>query len=294
MKLSTKILLGFTVVAFILLLSGLISIFELGRMKNSLSTVLTNNVANINSTRDLIDLTDEQVYNLLSQIGIEKGVQLETKNLYDDSRFIKYINNSRELFTNKHEKALADTILYAYAAYVQVLSQAKEVWSTKQYTERKDWYMNSLYPNYQRLRGYIKSLINLEQKYLERNTENIKGGFHRSIMPSVTAVSAGILLVFLFYFFIDLYIVKPINKITNSIKAYTHNKQKYEVKIETDDEMRDLSDSISNLIQEHRIYSKGKRKVWRVQGNDVILVDQDPTEEQKEADITEKAEDKTL
>lgn len=118
MGISNKINLGFLVVGFVLFLSSLVSIFEMGRTRRSLGDVLSVNVDNINASTQLLEVTDQNVFALLNQIGVSPDSILQTASLYDDDRFEGYFRASRATFTKDEEQALTDSIIFAYAAYM--------------------------------------------------------------------------------------------------------------------------------------------------------------------------------
>ena len=128
MVISNKINLGFLVVGFVLVLSSLVSIFEMGRIRHSVGDMITVNVENINTSTQLLEVTDQHVFGLLNQIGISQDSLLGLESVYNDVRFENYMETTRKSFTLAEEKALADSILFAYAAYMQVMNEAPAVW----------------------------------------------------------------------------------------------------------------------------------------------------------------------
>ncbi len=189
MGISNKINLGFLVVGFVLVLASLVSIFEIGRIRRSVGDVISVNVENINISSQLLEVTDQNVFALLSQIGITPDSLLELKSIYDDTRFNRYLEATRTTLATQQEIALTDSIMFAYAAYMQILNEAKSVWQENQYVQRREWYTNRLYPTYSRLRKYVQDLISLEQELLHQNTQLIQDGFYRSLMLGLLQAS---------------------------------------------------------------------------------------------------------
>ncbi len=251
MVISNKINLGFLVVGFVLVLSSLVSIFEMGRIRHSVGDMITVNVENINTSTQLLEVTDQHVFGLLNQIGISQDSILGLESVYNDVRFENYMETTRKSFTLAEEKALADSILFAYAAYMQVMNEAPAVWRDNGYSERRDWYTVRLKPTYTRLRGYIQKLVSYEQALLQKNTTYVQDGFYRSMMPGVIAVASGILLLFLLSYFIRLYLLLPLAQIRNGVKNTMMFKKKYQVKLPANDELYELNESITKLCEEH-------------------------------------------
>ena len=95
MGISNKINLGFLVVGFVLFLASLVSIFEMGRIRRSVGDVSTVNVDNINISSQLLEVTDQNIFALLSQIGITPDSVLQLESIYDDERFDRYLQSTR-------------------------------------------------------------------------------------------------------------------------------------------------------------------------------------------------------
>lgn len=251
MELRDKIRLGFVVVGSVLLMASLVSILEMGRMRRSVNMVISNNVANINASTQLLEVTDQHLFGVLSQIGIPRDSALSVISIYDDPRFATFMEATGTTFYDKQEKALSDTILYAYAAYMQVVNEAPDLWAQYDYTPRRDWYAERLDPVYNKLRGYLQKLVSFEQAQLHKNTEDIQDGFYRSMMPGVIAVASGMILLFLLSYFIGMYLIDPIRKINAGLKSVLLYKQKYTVRIDSDDELQTLNDSVSQIADSY-------------------------------------------
>ncbi|MDD5714148.1 MAG: MCP four helix bundle domain-containing protein [Bacteroidales bacterium] len=251
MGISNKINLGFLVVGFVLFLASLVSIFEMGRIRRSVGDVITVNVDNINISSQLLEVTDQNIFALLSQIGITPDSVLQLESIYDDERFDRYLQSTRSTFSTGEEKALTDSIMFAYAAYMQILNEAPALWQESGYLQRREWYSSRLYPTYSRLRKYVQDLISLEQRLLHDNTRLIQDGFYRSMMPGVIAVASSILLLFLLSYFIRIYLIQPIRQIRTGVKNTLLFKKKYQVKLPADDELADLNESVAKLCDEH-------------------------------------------
>ena len=69
MGLRKKISLGFVVIGTILLLSSVIAIYELIVMRKTVSALITDNISSINTSRMLLEVTDEYNFSLLKGMG---------------------------------------------------------------------------------------------------------------------------------------------------------------------------------------------------------------------------------
>ncbi len=253
MGIRKKISLGFVIIGTVLLLSSLIAIYELISMRRSVSVLINENVSSINASRLLLEVTDEYNFTLLEGIGLDSVATLP--DLVHDKWFSNYLTEIKGSYANVEERQMADSVLYAYTAYIHIMKEAPQIW-TGEYTGRRSWYFNKLYPVYMTLRGYIQSLTALSQESLAENSKNMSDSFYRSIMPGVVAVCVGIVLVFLFNYFINYYFISPLLAVSKGIHNYIHSRKSYKVKVDGEDELSDLNHHVKELIDANKNLTK--------------------------------------
>lgn len=257
MAIKKKISLGFVVIGTILLVSSAISIYEFIRMRNTVSNLINDNISAINTSRLMLEVCDEYNFNLLKGLGDESGdITIKSK---DDTRFRDYLNEVRDKFTTETEKQYADSVRYAYSTYIIVMNDAPNVWH-EDYSSRRNWYFNRLYPIYMQLRGYLQSLTHTSQLALADNSKIMSESFYRSIMPGVVAVVVGIVLVLLFNYFINKYFIVPLHKIAEGVQDYITRKRGYTLVVEGDEELVQFSDNIREIIDTNRKLAKKVRR----------------------------------
>ncbi|MDP3453243.1 MAG: hypothetical protein Q8R90_09835 [Bacteroidales bacterium] len=218
-------------------------------MKNSVTQLMNANINSINTSRMLMELTDEYNFILLSRVIVDSVITSE-KIMHDD-RFDKYINSIKSNFTSEAEVIIADSLATTYSEYLSVIRETRNIMS-QDYESRKRWYENDLKPVYNNLRLYKKRLGLLTQAALADNTKQLQEGYYRSIMPGIIAVSAGIILVLLFNYFINLYFISPILLISKGIKNYKNFRKSYNVQFDNDDEIQDMNSEVKSIIDENK------------------------------------------
>lgn len=253
MSIRKKIFSGFVMIATILLLSSIIAIYEFVSMRREVSKVIYENITSINISNMLMEITDEYNFALFKSMDQPAGVIIPDVN--KDTRFTDFFGEASARYTNEAEKNMADSVRYAYTAYIHIMKNAPYVWLGSS-SERREWYFERMYPVYMKLRNYIEQLTVLSQKELTQNFQYLNDSFYRSLMPSVGAVSVGILLIMLFNYFINYYFISPVSKISAGISNYKNFGKKYSVSIgNNDDELSTLNNNIKELIE---LYSKLK------------------------------------
>lgn len=257
MGIKKKIYLGFVVIGTVLLLSSVIAIYELISMRRSVSSLITDNIASINTSRMLLEVTDEYNFKLLRGMGADSVATIP--DLEHDLRFGDYIDQLKGKFTTEAERQMADSVLYAYTAYIHIMNNAPYIWRDS-YQGRRNWYFHTLYPVYMKLRNYIQQLTEISQLALAENSQNLSDGFYRSIMPGVVAVAIGVVLVFLFNYFINFYFISPVLAISKGINDYLQNRKSYTVKVNNDDELSELNENVKELVDTNKNFSKSNEQ----------------------------------
>jgi methyl-accepting chemotaxis protein len=210
---------------------------------------MQDNMNSISTSRHLLELTDEYNFALVSSV-LQDSV-LENSQIINDNRFKVYISTIRSKFTTDSEVKIADSLSLAYSEYVKIINEAPAVMKLSK-QERTEWYFRELSPAYKNLKYFKKKLSTITQQALIDNSKDLQDGFYRSIMPGIIAVAAGLLLVLLFNYFINLYFIAPVIMIMNGIKKYKAYKKSYNIQFDNDDELQDLNNDVHSLIEENK------------------------------------------
>ena len=273
-----KVRAGFAVIAFILFFSSIVSLYEFTRMNRVLTQQIGDNVNSVNLGRDLIMLTEDYNLGVLNAIseyeGGEAALAADQIHPAQNARFVEEFSQTmedmRRSFTSRatyNERNLADSVLLAYTAYMQVLGEGREIVQEDPAT-RQEWYFERLQPYYIKLRNYIQSLTNASQDALIDNSKKVDATFYRSITPAIASVVVGLLLVLLFNYFINFYILTPLIKIGNGIQGYRSYRKDYNVEVDNNgDEIDQLNSNVRDLIEDHKSAQKdesqGHNKEYR-------------------------------
>ena len=266
-SIKSKVRTGFTVLGFVLFFSSIVSLFEYTRMNRVLTQQIEDNVNSVNIARDLIMLTEDYNLNVLNIISeSETGSQAapSAQNARFSREFAQTMEDMRRSFTEAttfKEKNYADSVLLAYTAYMQVLSEARDLGDSG-FESRQEWYFDRLQPFYLKLRNYIQGLTNASQQALIDNSQKVDETFYRSITPAIASVVIGLLVVILFNYFLNFYLINPLIRISKGIQGYRSYGKGYAVDVENEgDELDQLNDNVRYLIEDHSTASRGHSQV---------------------------------
>ncbi len=253
LSLRMKIALSLSAIAVVLLMSSIISVLEYRHMSNYVSGLIAGNVNNIHRTQELVDAVDAYNLKMLAVIGSDN---LMTVPAFDTDAFITRCEDlKKNIGDNPQAIAWADSVVYAYSAYMLASSELEDVYESS-FINTRDWYFTRLQPLFGRMRVYMDELSASLYEELEVNSRNFDSGFFRSIIPSAVAVSVGIILVFLLMFYIQVYYVSPIYSMLHGLRDYLGYRRRYTYTFDGNDQLNDLNASITELIEENRTQRK--------------------------------------
>jgi len=257
MGIRRKISLGFVIIGVVLFISSVISVFEFSRMRQTVTHLMKDNINSINTSRLLLELTDEYNFDLLSRVI--KDSSIKSVEIVPDDRLHKYLGNIRRGFISHEERVVVDSLSKAYLDYISVINSTSDI-MLKSLGERTKWYEEELRPVYNNLNKYKKQLGLMTQAALAENAKELQEGYYRSIMPGIIAVGAGLMLVLLFNYFLNIYFISPIILISKGIKNYREYNKSYSVQLENDDELQDLNSDVKSIIDENRNLKREKQQ----------------------------------
>ena len=239
-----KLTLSLSAIAISLLVSSIISVMEYRSMSNYVSGLIADNVKNINVAQKLADASNKYNLDILSVIGDE---ELNILPDFDQQSFVSYCDSLRNSIQSQ---SLADSVIYAYSAYMLTSMELNEV-MLSDFIDSREWYFERLQPQYNRLRGYIDAMSSEVYEDLAVNSATFERGFYRSIIPGIVAICVGLLLVLMLLFFVLVYYVNPIYKMLDSLSNYNSFGKKYNYSFDGDDQLSELNEDITNLVEEN-------------------------------------------
>ena len=254
MGLRLKMLLGFLILAMMLLVAGLWSIYELTTIGSSVQKFLDENYKSISAGEMMVEALereDSAVLLLLSGNWEEGRAIMKT----GDELFQKGFAIAQNNVTISGEMAYVDEIKAKYKAY-------KDLWAKPIVDTSKEgnlgWYFQEVHQAFQNVKFSIEKLVSLNDQTMYQTASALKNRAHRAIMPGIVSILAALIFTVIFNFLIHYYVVNPIIKITKGIQQFTETGVLPDVQIETPDELFDLVSSIQRLATEVRTAEASK------------------------------------
>lgn len=248
LSMKMKFTLSLSAIAAMLLVSSIISIMEYSRMSHYVSSLIADNIYSINVAEKLANASNDYNLSILKVIGDTSSAKLPA---FNQVEIMAHCDSLRESLAAENMITLADSVKYSYSAYMLTSLELKDV-LLSDFIDARTWYFQRLQPKYNRLRSDIETLNSSIYNELKKNSVTFDRGFYRSVIPGIVAVSVGLLLILLFYFFIMVYYIHPLNKMLGGIKDYQSFNRHYNYTFEGDDQLSDLNNGIAELAEENQ------------------------------------------
>lgn len=247
LSMRMKIVLSLGAIAVTLLVSSLLSITEYTRMSDYVSELMGENIRSINVAQRLASVSNEYNLEILTIIGDSTRTTLPP---FDESEFMNHCDDLRSSLAERDLSHLADSVEYAYSAYMLTSLELPGVLESD-FIDTRTWYFDRLQPVYNRLRTDIGILSESIYQDLRKNSATFERGFYRSVIPGAVAVAVGLMLVLMLMFFILSYYVSPISRMTRALGNYREFNKKYDCQFEGDDELSELNAGITEIADEN-------------------------------------------
>ena len=246
-SLRLKLLFSLGSIAAILLVSGLISIIEYRRMSDYVSDLIASNIKSINLSQRLADMTQEYNHQMLTVVLMNDLTMMPE---FDLHLFQQQADSLKSAVTSSNSLPVVDTVSTSFDAFMKTSLKFDEVFLADT-VDTGEWFFGSLQPCYNKFRKDIDTLNSAIHEELRNNSEDFDAGFYRSIIPGVVSVGAGLLLVMLLMYFILVYYVNPLYKMSDGVDNYRAIGKRHTYSFDGDDQLANINLGLSELIDDN-------------------------------------------
>lgn len=240
-----KIIWGFICIGSLLFLSGIISSGELIKLNRTTSDLLSRSKGNIELSKTMLDAVQEQNTALLMSITdstsvsdsllLDALIMFEHSLLETERSFSAMGVNSPELIAVKKSAAY----------YNNVVVTARD-------TINLEWFSHVYKTTYHNLTGAIKDFMVANENHIVDFATEIERNAYRSSMVGLISLAGGVMLIVLFYFMLNNFFIRPIEKIVRSLKGFVERGMPFKAEVTTKDEIRELKELIEALIEKSK------------------------------------------
>lgn len=246
MGIRQKIMLGFFTLGLLLFFSGLISYSELGKMRVSTQNMMDASLKNMTLSKQMLDGVQDQNTSLLQMIL--SGRTPASDSLWFAGR-LKFEEALLEANVSVGEIMGFDSLYAASIRYNQLVNAHFEDGMEEQDPQ---WFAETYKTVYYDLTSSIKNLMLSSQGMIDQESKKLERNAYRAIRPGIIALAIAILIIIVFFYFMDVFFIKPVLKMKDGLRNFITAKIPFSVKFESKDEMGELREYIEELTEEVR------------------------------------------
>lgn len=254
-----RVTIGFLSIVILLLVSGVISLFELSNLSYDTTSILEAGGEDMevakrllrsshDHSRAVLDIAafedsskvakrDEAMKSIVSQLRSAK--KRSHSSLHGCLDSLTACAKEMELITSTHLPKVSSE------APSDSLQVAKP--QTKPLVGR-EWYETIYEPVYDKFTEQTKHYMKLSHVQLTPRSEQLARNAHRAIAPVLISLLVMIAMVLMLFYFVYIYGVKPITKINKALSDHLSYRLPFTVKEQLLDELKELHDNIDTLI----------------------------------------------
>ena len=241
-----KISVGFVALIFVLFCSGVIAYAEMNRLRRDAESVFAQGAQATDFAKRMLDALQVQNSAVLKMLilGNQSPAEEYTTGL------LAFNTALLDAMENSDDTKDLDKIFSANEHYHSIVERQASTITTEAID--RDWYMSSYVDAYYALDIAIKDYMSSPSNSLAVRTSRIEDSIYRTITPSILTLIVAIVIVCMFYFFIDTYYTSPVQRISKALGFYMESKLPYKVKIDEKSELMTLNNNIIELIEQNK------------------------------------------
>ena len=235
-----------------LLIAGLMSIWQLRKMNDSFSDVIDNNYQSIEHALKVIYALERQDSGILMLYLGNVGDGTTVINSADSTITSSMIEIKKNA-TEPGEDKVIENIEREYKTYFALLDSMVVNRENTQEVAYK-----SLHNQFTTTKDEVNHLMELNQDSMYIKARDLHKSLYQTMMPGIVSIVLAIIFALLLNFFISRYFIEPLHKLIAAIKSYTPPLSNINVDIKSEDELKTLQFEINSLIRRMLSYYKKK------------------------------------
>lgn len=257
-----RITLGFLSMVVLLFFSGLVSLYELNHMSTDIESILIGNRRSMELSENMLDAIRANDRSVIAYAVLRDTLYADScRTTYE--AFRAKLSQARTE-SNRSAASLFDTLSdyseQMHQAFEQLIdSRAIEHQLLKPDTvmvyesfDGRAWYEKSYLPAYNKTSSAIMRVMSDARTSLTPRAERLSRNAYRAVTPVFISLLVMIALLLMFYYFVMIYVAKPIVAMNKSLGDSMRYKIPFDVKSECRDEVQELKDKIELVVNNHK------------------------------------------
>ena len=262
-SIRSRMQLAFLSIITLLCFSGAISLFELERVSHDTEEILHVSKDSTELAGEMISALNEQNDAVISMAvigGSIKDIAPHCGKCEESiSRLTTAAEEAHSRMLNTEHAEVTDSLI-AYTNRINALTQAYIDGEVHQAIARDttststtySWYVDSYKPEYLNVSSQIIKYMTGSETTLGPDVNRLSHTARRAVTPVFLSLVVMLIVVFMLYFFMNHYLIKPIIRINDSLGDFLRYRVPFDNNISCRDEIASLRDRLIALIQKLR------------------------------------------
>lgn len=263
-SMSRRMRVAFTSIILLLIFSGAMSLFELERVGHDTEKILDASRENIELAEQMITALNKQNNAIIHMAVMRNNSPLyinECKssiNELDQSiniaceRIAKSSKESADMLRSSSNCVNTLAREYAIGQVHAELRAMREIDSTTTYNTH-NWYIDQYNDEYMDLAQRITNFMADSQDLLGNDVNQLSHTAQRAVTPVFISLVVMLVVVLMFYYFMRIYLIKPILRMNRSLGNFITYKMPFDNTIKCRDELETMRERIKTITEKQQL-----------------------------------------
>lgn len=254
-SLRHKILLGYLVIAGLLIFTSGWAIFNFIRLNRAIEDIMVASFRSVVAAQKMIESLEQQDR---SEILLLFGREDVSINSFIDNQqqFSKWLAVAEGNITFKGEPESLKRIRVGFGKYLKYYSELRSRYQINGSEAAKDFYIETILPHFKDLKKECHILLEINQDHMVKADDRAKS-YAQNAISSTTVVSVlAVVLALFFGIKISEIIITPTKRLTESAIRIGEGHLDEVIEVETDDEIGNLAGEFNRMTHRLREYDK--------------------------------------
>lgn len=269
MGLRRRVSIGFMSIVGVLILSGMVSFFELNTLSRDTDNILFTNARYGELSRSMLDALNEHNRQFVHMTAF-RDRSYDSLCLQSVAKLDSAISIARResivpevldsmMVVAMELRAISNEFISApISDSLPDMSLDGALFAADSLNKQFGRFMYERYlPIHDNMLDAIEFYDNESDRALAPRAEQLHNNAYRAVTPILLSLTVMIVIVLMLYYFVMLYCVKPVEKINSALLNYLLYKVPFAPKVEKRDELHELSESIELLIKQGKVNKEG-------------------------------------
>lgn len=248
-----KLMLGFGGLLVIILLSGVFTLFNVGRLGGAVDTILKENYRSVTASQQMKESLERIDSGLLFILtgNAEEGHRLINENI---DKFRDALRIEESNITLPGEKAAADRIAVLFSEYSSSLGSMTE--NTVSPDTKREMYHKKLYPLFYEIKSNAQKILDMNQAHMVQAGRTASELSETVFNRTIAAIAASFIIAALFSMLTHKWILRPIRRLIESTGHIKEGNLNLVLEVGSKDEIGQLSESFNEMAHALRAVKK--------------------------------------